>query len=253
MQQTVYGPLQKSVSLLVVDDDTRTLGFYQDLFEEHPLYSVTCVSTSREAQKILQSSLPVHLGILDMGIRDIDNDEFFLLRTYAKKLPFIVISGTSDIERAYEASSLGAKGIFGKPLDLMSDRFWKTLRTLFLNKLILPGETSDPLLDQCCMVLKDTCPETVAAWADASGLSVGYLRKVCMKGFGIAPKQILFLYRLYRDAFLYYENKRNTKIDSRYYDRQIGYYLQNKKLLDTIRDTMDTKGKLPVIDAMVFD
>jgi hypothetical protein len=74
-----------------------------------------------------------------------------------------------------------------------------------------------------------------------------------MSCFGIAPKQILFLYRFYRDALQYYENKHYNKIDYRDHERQICYYMKYKKILDMVRDNKFIATKLAVINSLVLD
>jgi DNA-binding NtrC family response regulator len=63
------------------------------------------VTTACDTLKIIQDSKPVHIGILDRGVQDINNDEYFILRKYSSQIPLVVISDTTDIERAYEATT----------------------------------------------------------------------------------------------------------------------------------------------------
>lgn len=244
-----YSCIQKSVSILFIDDDQNQLEFYDDIFGSYPLYSVLKSSSAECARKIIDSNKPVHLCILDLGISDINNDEFYLLRKYSKKIPFIIMSGSADIERAFEASKLGAAGMIAKPPDIFSPKLWNTISEIFLNKTILPdlSESVNPLLKECCSIIKNRLPESVSDWANLLCITDAYLRKLWSDCFSFSPKHVLFLYSLYKKAFDYYNavllthigEKSTTQIvnpDVIEHRRTMNYYLQNKEMLDAIRD-----------------
>lgn len=68
-----------------------------------------------------------------MGINDIEQDEFYLIKKYQQRYPFIVISGSMDMEKAFMATRLGAVGMMAKPVDVTTKKFWETLSDVFCN------------------------------------------------------------------------------------------------------------------------
>ena len=249
MSQTpFYKPLLKSVTILVVDDDPYLLDYYEDMLSGHPLYTVIKAATAREAESAIRSPSPIHLCILDFGIDDIDNDEYYLLRKYARKMPFVVISGSADMERAFEAARIGAAGMIAKPPDMNAQQFWTKLSDLFLQKTILPdlSSTSNTQLNECCRILIEGTPESVSEWAMEANITDAYLRKLWNDCYTFPPKHVLFMYRVYKSAFAYYNALYNSEInetdpflpniDSAEQNRQMQYYMQNKSMLDGIRD-----------------
>lgn len=248
MPDTYYGPLKRSVSILVVDDEPNLLDFYEEMISGHPLYNVVKASTAGQAEQIIKSNAHIHLSILDFGIDDIGSDEYYLLRKFSQNLPFVIISGSADMERAFEASTLGAANLIAKPPEMTSPKFWNTLSRTFLDKTILPAFsiTVNPLLNECCDILRNDLPESVTEWAAKAHITDSYLRKLWNDSTTFPPKHILFLYKIYKNAFSYYNSLYLSEIsdsqtplpapDQIEHRRLINYYLQNKRELDAIRD-----------------
>lgn len=257
MPDTFYEPLKKSVSILVIDDDPSQLDFYEEMISIHPLFSVKKASSAREAANILQSSAPIHLSILDCGIDDIGGDEFYLLRKYSRKLPFVIISGSADMERAFEATNLGAAGMIAKPPELNSSRFWDTLAEVFLDKTILPDLSAavNTQLNECCKIIRKNLPETVSDWAAQANITDAYLRRIWSECMAFPPKHILFLYTVYKKAFEFYNTLYLSEVnssgkhppvpDQMEHRRVMNYYLLNKRELDGIRDKLRASPALP--------
>jgi PleD family two-component response regulator len=74
----LFGPLKKTISLLIIDDDPELLYYYDEMLTGHLLYSITTAATARDAEHRFSSQMP-HIVILDLGIDDIDGDEFYFL------------------------------------------------------------------------------------------------------------------------------------------------------------------------------
>jgi CheY-like chemotaxis protein len=204
--ESPFKHLFKSVTVLFTDDDPHQLQFYQDIIGDHPLYNVLTASNAQQAKNIILSNVRIHLCVLDMGIDDIEKDEFYLLKRFGLKLPYIVISGSMDMERAFTASQFGAVGMISKPTDVQSLKFWDTLSTAFCNSAILPilHSNSNPMLKECCDVVKRTLPESVTEWAAKVNITDTYLRKLWSDCFMFSPKYMLVLYRMYYHAFHYH-------------------------------------------------
>lgn len=244
-------PLCKSVSILFIDDEEKQLRYYRDMVSGHALYSVKTAGNAAEAQKILNSSSrdKPHLCVMDLGIDDIGNDEFFLLKKYALRVPFIIVSGSMDMERAFEASRLDAAAMIAKPIQVLSEKFWSTLSTVFLNYSIYPilNSGSNSILKFCRDVLYNEEPESVSEWATLASISDTYIRKIWAECFTYPPKYMLFLYRMYKYSFRFHDARYVADLMGtdfpevsseivEQYKQMIKYYLQNKSELDQIRD-----------------
>jgi CheY-like chemotaxis protein len=244
-------PLGKSVSILFIDDEEKQLRYYRDMVSGHALYSVKTAGNAAEAQKILNGGCgdKPHLCVMDLGIDDIGNDEFFLLKRYASRVPFVIVSGSMDMERAFEASRLDAAAMIAKPIQVLSEKFWSTLSTVFLNYSIFPilNSGSNPVLKFCRDVLYNEEPETVSEWATLASISDTYIRKLWAECFTYPPKYILFLYRMYKYSFRFHDAEYVADLNGtespdlptdlvEQFKQMIKYYLQNKSELDLIRD-----------------
>lgn len=244
-------PLYKSVTILFIDDEEKQLQYYRDMVSGHALYTVKTAGNASEAQKYLNGATgdKMHLCVMDLGIDDIGNDEFFLLKKYASRVPFIIVSGSMDMERAFEASRLEAAAMIAKPIQVLSEKFWNTLSTVFLNYSIYPilNSGSNSILKFCRDVLYNEEPETISEWAMRASISDTYIRKIWAECFTYPPKYILFLYRMYKYSFRFHDatyvaDLNGTELPDlsseqvEQYKQMVKYYLQNKAELDQIRD-----------------
>jgi CheY-like chemotaxis protein len=252
MSHRYFDFLNKTITVLVVDDEPCHLDFYEDFISGHPIYKIIKAPNAQTAENAIHSGVPIHICILDFGIDDINNDECYLLKKYSRQIPFVVISGSADIERAFEASKLGAAGLLAKPVDVTSPVFWDKLSEIFLQKTILPDLSAavNPIICECCRVLVEDTPEMVSEWATKSNITDAYLRRLWSECFTFSPKHVLFLYKAYKSAFSYlnaqYLSEINNvahvqKIDTSAYHRLESYYLQNRKTLETVRDKKQDK------------
>ncbi len=204
--ESQFKALFRSITVLFIDDDPEQLQFYKDSLNEHPLYNILTAGTAEEAQRKLTSGTQVHLCVLDMGINDIQNDEFYLIKKFKDRFPFIVVSGSMDMEKAYKATTFGAAGMISKPVDVTSSKLWSTLSDVFCNRAIIPAlpENANPQLKLCCEMLRNNKPESVTEWAAYVNISDSYLRKLWGDCFTISPKLMLLKYKVYQRAFIYH-------------------------------------------------
>ena len=156
MSHRYFDFLNKTITVLVVDDEPCHLDFYEDFISGHPIYKIIKAPNAQTAENAIHSGVPIHICILDFGIDDINNDECYLLKKYSRQIPFVVISGSADIERAFEASKLGAAGLLAKPVDVTS-RFSgiNFLRFSSRNYSADLSAAVNPIICECCRVLAE--------------------------------------------------------------------------------------------------
>jgi CheY-like chemotaxis protein len=236
---------ENTVRVLIVDDEPLIRSYFSEMISEYPLMSVQTAESSKEAENIISKRQP-HICILDLGLNDVECDEFFLLKKYARDFPVIVVSAATDIERAFAATNCGAAGMFAKPLDFYSIELWQFFRDIFLGRCLLPvtEKSAHTVFHNCCEVLINRLPENVAQWANLVGVTDAYLRKMWSEYYMVSPKHILFMFKLYRDVFDYYSKSYLAKINGGEQDEivfkeaewrpRICYYLVNKNTFTAI-------------------
>ncbi len=105
---------RETVQVLIVDDDQRFVDqLASDLTEEG--FRTLSARDGREAVRILAEQ-PVDVGLIDLSMPGMDGIE--LLKQAAKiaeEVPLIVITGHATIERAVQATRLGAYDLIEKP------------------------------------------------------------------------------------------------------------------------------------------
>jgi len=173
MSNTFYEPLIKSISLLTVDDEPFQQEIYVKTISEHQLYTVVAVSSAEEAEKRMQSSQNFSICLMELGIDDINNDEFYLLKKYGRKIPFIIISAAKDLNRGFQARDLGSVYLFSKPVNFFDSGFWDVLMNTFLNSKLLPSLPDNTLtvLAETCKTIRRESPSSVAQWAALTGIT----------------------------------------------------------------------------------
>lgn len=200
-----FKKLFRTISILFIDDDPELLLLYKDIIKDHPLYNGMFASNADQAQNIIQNDKP-HFCVLDLGINDIDQDEFYLIKKFSPRIPFIIISGSMDMERAFKATRLGAAGMIAKPPEFTLSKFWDTLADVFCNSVITPGlpANANQQLKICCEAIKTVLPESVSEWAANVNISESYLRKLWSECFTTSPKYMLAKYKMYYHALRYH-------------------------------------------------
>jgi hypothetical protein len=150
------------------------------------------------------------------------------------------------MERAYCAATAGAAGMVAKQPDMFREEFWNRLSEVFLTRALITDTTTmtNPVLAECFRVLHDYLPENVADWAGVADITEAYLRKLLMGAFGYPPKHFLFMYKWYKLAIAYYNDRylaemnghppAMTIADFPDYHRMEEYYLLNRRKLDVV-------------------
>lgn len=107
--------LKKTVNVLVVDDDPGILDILEMHLSFFQIYSISrAASTAKAMMKIEESGSRFHVCVLDRGLYDVDGNEFYLMDKYRQKIPFIVITGRKDSEKAFECGEHGGKKVLSK-------------------------------------------------------------------------------------------------------------------------------------------
>lgn len=199
--------LDKSVNILLVDDDPEILSVLNEIFEPIGTYTVYQATSAQQAEKILASPPRTHFCVLDLGLTDIKNDEFFLLKRFGARVSFIIFTGRPSPSKGFNAHALGAKDVIEKSGEFDSLKFFKKVNYYSLLNIINPKyiSTTNDSLSISTELLFEKSPQFVSQWAQMMGMTDRSLRHIWTKNLGANAKIILSIYQMFETAFDYFE------------------------------------------------
>jgi hypothetical protein len=138
--------------------------------------------------------------LLDLGLREREGDQFYLLKSYGLDTVMIIVSGSDSLEMGYAAASLGARGMIHKTV-LSRMKLVEQINEKFLESILLPGLLrGDRLMVKAVDVAKRRVFKTVEEWSMSSDVEEEYL-DACYGDVSEASAEIrLLLHRLYKAA-----------------------------------------------------
>jgi DNA-binding NarL/FixJ family response regulator len=200
--------LDNSISILLVDDDPGVRALVQEVLKPVRLYQVCGVSSSREAEERLKTPERTHVCVLDLGLSDRENDEFYLLRKFGRRVSFVVFTGSTSPAKGFTARSLGAREIVEKTPRLDMPTFVKCINRQSLLNILNPRYTVvHDTVGQSTELLVEKAPTTVSQWAIQMGITDRELRHIWRKNLGANAKIILSISQIFSAAFSYYEHQ----------------------------------------------
>ena len=99
--------------ILVVEDDRSILNMIQTVLDTNG-YQVLTAQRCRQGILMLTSHMP-DLVVLDLGLPDMDGEEFIRVARRSSMIPIIVLSARSDEQDKISALDLGANDYITKP------------------------------------------------------------------------------------------------------------------------------------------
>ena len=133
-QKEPYSFLDGLLNVLVIDPDERSQRKLGALLS--PLSSITIHYGASTAAALtrLRGGKRFHCIITELGMDDVDNDEFYIIRHYAQHSSVIVVSGSPSTRKGATCAYLGARAVFDKGASFAPDAFIETLtNTLLIN------------------------------------------------------------------------------------------------------------------------
>ncbi len=205
-----FGFLDETISILIVEDDPYFSNIYQKVLGKYRLYNLCIVESAAQAEEKLLQSPGYSVCVLDLGITDRQQDEFYLLRRYTQKAAFVVVSGAESPQKGSITYTLGARDAIQKG-SIAEMRLIERINNVFLDYLLVPpGAEKDRLVVHAASVLRGQKPKMVKEWARKSDIGEALLRrKYEQYGNEHKPRIIMMLYTLYNAAFLSYAEKGN--------------------------------------------
>jgi len=231
--------LDSTLGVLCVDDEPVILELLNEFLSPIKLYRIYTASNAREAMQQLAGN-KVHACIMDLGVRDVDNDEYALLRKFSGKTCFIVLTGSQFPSKGFDCYRLGAKAVIEKTHAFDDLTMVKMVDKFALMNVINPSYTEhdDETSVISTEVLFKSSPDSVNKWAQEMGITDRQLRKIWKAESGSNAKHVLFIYHLYKEAFAYYEynldhpdSPRSIPDNLEEYKKLVEYFYCNKSTL----------------------
>ncbi|MBD3419864.1 MAG: response regulator [Chitinivibrionales bacterium] len=206
--------LDNLIKLLCVDDNPDLLKMLKDMLAPIRLYDMSFAAGARRADEILEMPDCRHLCLFDLGLDDMQGDQFYLLRKYHKKSNFIILTGAQSATTGFCAHELGAVDLFEKSAQFDYLYFAKSLNRHAMYKILNPTFNKRNLdsLTVATKTLFEKSPSSVTQWAMEIGITDRELRHIWKKNLGANAKIILFIYQLFKNACAHYEKLLEAKL-----------------------------------------
>lgn len=204
IDKTCFSFLDKTLNVLVIDDDPIILDLLRETLSLNSLYTVITTDTAAKAKAIICSDQRIHVCIMDLGLDDIDRDEYFLLKTFGPYISFLVHTGSSDPAQGFKSKQYGAKHLITKRISSLNDiALIKSINYYALLNIVnyaYNENVFDTLKHATDMLFKNT-PSTVSQWAIDAGITDRELRYVWKEKIGLMARYALTLYHAFSLAF----------------------------------------------------
>ena len=236
-----YYYLCNKIDILVVDDYKEALlQPYYEFLNNYYLYKIDFSDNFYVAQSKLETG-NYHICILDLGLQNIMDDEYYLLKKFSGKIP-IIVTGAIDKHKRSEAYRYGAVTIQPKPVYEDYREMSHTVNVTFLQLLAMPFgfQIKDGLVKKWCQILREKNPNNIFEWAVMGGVSESYFRKRWQQSFSLQPDYFLYLFKLFLDAFSYCNNPNKNRDHHSTYsieyriDRQRSFYRVHYPIVNKI-------------------
>jgi two-component system KDP operon response regulator KdpE len=126
--------------ILVVEDDQAIAGMIQTLLETNG-YQVLLAQRCRQGILMLSSHVP-DLVVLDLGLPDLDGEEFIRIVRGSSMVPIIVLSARSEEKDKVYALDLGANDYITKPFGT-AELLARVRASLRINRMNLQAATPE--------------------------------------------------------------------------------------------------------------
>jgi CheY-like chemotaxis protein len=206
MDTNPFTLLKNTVRVLVVDDMPAIAIAVRDFLELFQIYSVDTANSTREALNILEKTEKrYHACLFDLGMDDVEGDEFYLLDRYKGIIPFIIFSSREDTDRGFKSGKRGAKAFVCKTtvLSFNYNDLITSLNKYTLHNILCP-EYDESGKNNICKYL-DTLikkiPVHVQDWARELDLSDRQIRYVWEEHLGFNPKHTLCVFQIISGLF----------------------------------------------------
>jgi CheY-like chemotaxis protein len=242
-----FGFLYRTIRILIVEDDPYFIKVYRTVLSGYPFYEITVVENATEAEERILQAPGFSVCLLDLGITDRQQDEFYLLRRYASRLSFLVVSGADSPQKGSIAFALGAREAIQKK-GIAQMHLIERINRVFLESIAIPyAARKDDTIIAAANALFENAPDKVRAWVRTCSVDEGRLRRRYIRyGEHYKPVHILSLVKMYSAAFSSLVKDKDLEDTARHVrysytvhdvnlERLQRFYESNKDAVDALR------------------
>jgi FixJ family two-component response regulator len=206
MNENPFILFKNTVNVLVVDDMPVITGLVREFLELFNIYTVSTANSTREALDLIEKAdKRYHACLFDLGMNDVAGNEFHLLDTYKKIIPFIIMTSNEDTPKAFKCSKRGAKDFISKttPTSFNFHSLIKSINHYALLNMLYPeyDENEHGNISGCIEALVGKDPSQVKEWVNKLKISGRQIRNVWEDCLDLNPKQTLCVYHLFSRLF----------------------------------------------------
>jgi CheY-like chemotaxis protein len=215
MDNAPFSFLNQTVNILLVDDEPMIISWLSGMLELLGLYSVSCASSAAEAVAAIETSEKrYHACVSDLGMKDVENNEFYLMDKYRKKMPFIVITARSDTEKGFKCGNSGVKETLMKNARDFEWRLVRAINKYAMGSVICPGFHESPpvALIRYMECLAQKKPACVNEWFSNLKMDYSFFRREWERYAGVKPKYSICIFHLFTAAFEYIEKINSVRL-----------------------------------------
>lgn len=233
---TPFEFLQGIIHVLCIDDDEAIHRMVKDMFGDMPLFTMHHAYTSQAGEELIATH-PIRICLLDLGIQDQHNDQFYILRKFARHFPIIVFSSRQSIDAGSESKALGAFWATDKHAAMNMDKFFEKIReAVYFGFLCCPiPDELHERFEEAYQTLIAQKPAKVEDWAAAMKISsVSYLRTICgsvTQQLDLSLREIILFFHLLDHALDHNYNQNinllsppRPRLDAKEYAHLKDYY-----------------------------
>jgi CheY-like chemotaxis protein len=225
------------LNILVIDGDTKN----RQAIIEPFLSSIRCCTvdyteSNTGALGFLRSGRRFHVCITELGMNDIDNDEYVIIRQYSPHCSILVLTGEKSPAKGAMSILLGARAVFDKNEQLDHRTFMSVFNRMALINVVncRYNEWSGDTLNNATKILFEKNPGSVTEWAEYMRITDRQLRNLWHSGSGFGAKQMLFLYGCLNNALLFYESmsfngEHGHAAADKYFRKQFEHYFEEHR------------------------
>jgi DNA-binding NarL/FixJ family response regulator len=256
MQENLFSILRRTVNVLIVDDLPQVTFLLREHLESFEIYRVHTASCSKEALDLIKTGkCRFHVCLMDLGLDDIEDNEFYLMDNFCNEIPFIVISGQEDTEKSFAAKNHGAMGYYRKDCSDFIRKVIAALNGQAIKNMIFPRnvESTNIPMTKCMESLLSDMPEQIRDLAIQANISDRQLRYEWEENFGFCPKYSLCICHVFSGLFTKIGELASSKgtpdhawmeqctqelMELTIYRRFLEYFLANRSSIRRIIDVM---------------
>lgn len=206
MYENPFILFKNTVNVLVVDDMPLITSAVQEFLELFKIYAVSIANSTQEAIDLIEKAdKRFHACLFDLGMYHIDGNEFHLLDTYGKSIPFIVLTSSEDAKKAFKCGDRGAWDFINKTKYSSFDfcSLIVSLNRFAMLNILYPeyGKNEQSNLSNSIDTLVNKAPIRVKGWFNGLKVSGRQIRNVWDGRLDLTPKKNLCVYKIFSSIF----------------------------------------------------